>query len=62
MKSLLARALTGAALILPASAALAADPKSEGAAQRVLEYGSKVDPKRPPTHSPPACRSCARPP
>ncbi|CAB3850556.1 Beta-barrel assembly-enhancing protease [Achromobacter animicus] len=27
-------------------AALAADPKSEGAAQRVLEYGSKVDPKR----------------
>ena len=27
-------------------AALAADPKSEGAAQRVLEYGSRVDPKR----------------
>ena len=27
-------------------AALAADPKSEGAAQRVLEYGSKIDPKR----------------
>lgn len=29
-----------------ARAALAAEPKSEGAAQRVLEYGSKVDPKR----------------
>ncbi len=27
-------------------AALAAEPKSEPAAQRVLEYGSKVDPKR----------------
>ena len=29
-----------------ARAALAADPRSEGAAQRVLEYGSRVDPKR----------------
>ena len=29
-----------------ARAALAADPKSEAAAQRVLEYGSKVDPQR----------------
>lgn len=29
-----------------ARAALAADPKSEGAAQRVLEYGSKVDPQQ----------------
>jgi tetratricopeptide (TPR) repeat protein len=29
-----------------ARAALQADPKSEGAAQRVLEYGMKVDPKQ----------------
>ncbi len=29
-----------------ARAALAADPKSEAAAQRVLEYGAKVDPSR----------------
>jgi tetratricopeptide (TPR) repeat protein len=29
-----------------AHAALQADPKSEGAAQRVLEYGMKVDPKQ----------------